>query len=192
MADLLARSPLAGHRFAALTDVAVAERPVASLVQVAAFPDRFDAVSQALARAGLPPLPAPTASREGDGATILDVGPGRALVVSEAAGLFHRLDEEIAGDEGTVTDLSHARVCLRVAGPRAQWVMSKGVALDLHPSAFPAGAVAVTAIDHVGVIVHRVSVEAFDLFPYRGFALALVHWLEVAGRPDTPERRGAG
>lgn len=185
MADALARSPLEGHAFAALPHFRVSERPVGSLVQVAAFPGRMDAVDGALRSADIPPLPAPGASAATADTTILDVGPGRALVLSGTVGLAGCLQAALDVEDGTVTDLSHARVHLVAQGERAAWVLSKGVAVDLHEDAFPVGRTAVTEIDHVGLVLRRAAPEAFDLLPYRGYARALVEWLERAGRRDT-------
>jgi methylglutamate dehydrogenase subunit D len=38
---------------------------------------------------------------------------------------------------GTVTDLSHGRVAIRVSGPEAEWVLAKFFALDFALEAFP-------------------------------------------------------
>jgi sarcosine oxidase subunit gamma len=84
-----------------------------------------------------------------------------------------------------VTDLTHARVHLRAEGARAAWVLAKGVAIDLHADRFPVGRTAVTEIDRIGVVLRRAARDAFDLLPYRGYACALVDWLERAGRRDT-------
>lgn len=184
MADVLSRSPVEGLTLA-LPDLALRERPLAGLVQVAAWPDTVAALDAALVREGLPALPPPGRSASAGGASVMDVGPGRALIDAARPDLFAALEASVPADIGTVTDLSHARVCLSLEGPRAAWVLAKGVAVDLHPAAFPAGAVATTQIDHAGVVLRRTGADAFVLYPYTGFAASLVHWLEVAGGRDT-------
>src|SRR3546814_6509603 len=82
----------------------------------------------------------------------------------------------IGPQQGAVTDLSHARIAIRVAGPKAAWVLAKGLALDLDSAAFPPLRVAQSAIHEVGVVVRRLSADkvggdSFDLYVYRGFAL---------------------
>src|SRR3546814_698378 len=144
-------------------------------------------------------------SGDAEGA-ILAVAPGRLLVESHDARLAARLAEQIGADLGAVTDLSHARIAIRVAGPRAAWVLAKGLALDLHPQAFPPMKVAQSAVHEVGVILRRLSPEklgggkhgsdrlggdSFDLYVYRGFALSFWEWLteaaaETGFRVDPP------
>jgi len=69
-------------------------------------------------------------------------------------------------------------------------VLAKGLALDLHPQAFPPLRVAQSAVHGVGVIVRRLSPDkhgadklggdSFDLYVYRGFALSFWEWLTAA------------
>ncbi|MBJ3775817.1 sarcosine oxidase subunit gamma [Acuticoccus mangrovi] len=182
MSERMAR-PLDGHAFRPAPRIAVTERPIASLVQVAAFPGMVEMVNAALATLSLPPLPAPTRATPFAGGVVMDAGPARALVESERP-LFAALDDAVPKDAGTVTDLSHGRICVSVAGPRAAWVLAKGVAVDLHDSAFPVDATAWTTLDHMGVVLRRSAPEAFDLYPYRGFGRSLAAWLETAAAED--------
>ena len=184
MVDVLARSPVAGVELRPLAALTLAERRLTSLVQVAAFPDSVDALAAALAREGFSALPSPTSSFVANGAVAMDVGPGRVLIDADRPGLFAALEATIPSDVGTVTDLSHARVCLTVEGPRAAWVLAKGVAIDLDKRTFGVGRVAVTEVDHVGVILRRTGANAFALYPYRGFARSLLHFLHEAGAAD--------
>ena len=179
-------SPLAGRAFAAMPGATLAERPLRSLVQVAAWPGTRAAVDAALRRASLPPLPEPRRATRAAGATALDIGPGAALIADGPADAHAVLAAALPAEAGTVTDLGHARVRLRLEGPRAAWILGRGIQIDLHPDAFAVDACAQTQFGPVGVTLHRAGPEAWDLLAYRGFALSLAEALEVAGRADVP------
>ncbi|MEO1104446.1 MAG: sarcosine oxidase subunit gamma family protein [Devosia sp.] len=182
------RSPLDGLVPTALPGLEIGERPLGSLVQVAAFPSRQDdapsAVDAALGRENIPPMPGPLQSTTRGGTTIMNVAPDRALIAAARPDLHAALSASIPVEEGTVTDLSHARILLCLKGIRARWVLSKGIAIDLHPHAFPVGHTVLTDIAHIGVILRRADEDAYDLYPYRGYARALLAWLCEAGAAD--------
>ena len=71
-------------------------------------------------------------------------------------------------------------IALRIEGPKAAWILSKGMAIDFHAAAFPPMKVAQSAIHEVGVILRRLTPESFDLYVYRGFALSFWEWLTEA------------
>src|SRR5271167_5202023 len=62
-----------------------------------------------------------------------------------------RLARELPASAGTVTVLSAGRVRIRITGPEARDVLARGIALDLHPAAFPVGCSAQTGLHHTGV-----------------------------------------
>lgn len=185
---LEAVSPLRGHSAARVVQrgadepaVVLTERRLVSLVQVAAWPDTAEPVTDTVAsllRCAPPQGPAGS-SGDAEGA-ILSIAPGRLLVESRDPRLAQRLGEQIGAHLGAVTDLSHARVAVRVSGLRAAWVLAKGLAFDLDPDAFPPMKVAQATIHGVGVIVRRLSPDSFDLYVYRGFALSFWEWLTEA------------
>lgn len=181
-------SPLRGHNAPRVMQhggdeppVVFAERPLVSLVQVAAWPETAEAVTDTVASLlrSAPPQGPACSSGDAEGA-ILAIAPGRLLVESRDPRLAERLAEQIGPALGAVTDLSHARVAIRIAGPKASWVLAKGVAIDLHPATFPPMKVAQAAIHEIGVIVRRLGPESFDLYVYRGFALSFWDWLTEA------------
>jgi len=183
-----ALSPLKGHNEARVVrhaaddpGVVLTERRLVSLVQVAAWPETAEQVESSLTSLlGCAPPQGASGSSGDAGGAVLALGPGRWLAESPDARLAQQLAQQIPADLGAVTDLSHARIALRVAGPKAAWVLSKGLALDLHPAAFAPMRVAQSAIHEVGVIVRRLSAESFDLYVYRGFALSFWEWLTEA------------
>ena len=163
--------------------VAFSERRLVALVQVAAWPGTAAQVSNTLASLlGCAAPPGPDGSSEGTAGTMLAVAPGRWLLESPDPQLAERLAGQVGPTLGAVTDLSHARIAIRIAGPKATWVLNKGLALDLHPAAFPPTKVAQSAVHEIGVTLRRLSpdklgADGFDLYVPRGFALSFWHWL---------------
>ncbi|NIA67407.1 sarcosine oxidase subunit gamma [Pelagibius litoralis] len=197
MSDLL--SPLQGHsepRVAVAAQgeagVALTERRIVSLVQVAAWSDRLAQVEDAVAAVThCTPPQRPRGSSLRETTTIMAIGPGRYLVESADPELAKKLTAVIGPDLGAVTNLSQARSVVRINGPKATWVLSKGLAIDLDPAAFPPLDVAQTAIHEVGVLVRRIAEDSFDLYVFRGFALSFWAWLteaaaETGYRVDPP------
>jgi sarcosine oxidase subunit gamma len=184
------RSPLAGHwkpgflgpaSGADEWGVSLNERHPASLAQVAGWPSAAGALTDRVREAtGVAPPP-PGSSASNDDLTLLWTAPGRWLIVSEThADLAETLTAAIDIDTGTVSDLGHARCVLRLSGPMAPSVLAKGLPIDLHLRAFPAGGVVQGNIHHIGVLVHRAAADAFDLYVFRGFAVSLLEWLTDA------------
>jgi len=77
-----------------------------------------------------------------------------------------------------LSDQSHGRIRIRVSGPRAAQVLARGTAVDLHGSAFPAGAAAMTLFGHIPVHLSRTGEAEFELTVLRSFAEALFGELE--------------
>lgn len=162
-------------------EVVLTERRITSLVQVAAWPDTGLQVEQAIAtvtHCQAPQRHSGSSAREST--IIMAIGPGRYLVEGDCSDLAAKLTASIGADLGAVTDLSQARSAIRISGPKAAWVLSKGLAIDLHPDAFPALDVAQSVIHEVGVLVRRLSQDSFDLYVFRGFALSFWEWLTEA------------
>jgi methylglutamate dehydrogenase subunit D len=77
----------------------------------------------------------------------------------------------------SVTDQSHGRVVIRVAGPKARAVLSKGTPVDLHDGEFPVGKSALTQMAHVSVHLTRTGKDEFTLSVFRGFSESFWEWL---------------
>ena len=106
-------------------------------------------------------------------------GPDQWFVVAEGRGegaLHRELKAKLAG-LASVSDQSHGRVILRIAGPRARAVLAKGTPVDLHPEAFPVGKSALTQMAHVGVHLTRVDGDTYDLSVFRGFSESFWEWI---------------
>lgn len=111
-------------------------------------------------------------------------GPGRLLRVAYDAGAV--LDPADAracfGASHAVVDLSDARTVVRLSGEAARQTLAKGCTLDLRPTVFAAGCVALTALAHLAVVLHARDDDVIDIYWTRSYAQAGVEWLIKAGR----------
>jgi len=100
--------------------------------------------------------------------------------------LAERLRDALA-DVGhvAVTDISEAETIIRLSGPQARLVLSKGCPLDLHARAFRPGEVRRSLLAGTDVILHlhrQAPEDCFDIYVRRSFAATLWRWLLQAGR----------
>jgi sarcosine oxidase subunit gamma len=151
------------------------------------------------------------AARDGAEASVATVLAGRGVVVpapSEIAGLpdfaligtgpnqwtalsktlpHEQLISRLAGELGecvSLADQSDGRVVLRIAGPCAAQVLSKGVMIDLDSSVFGAGSAALTTIRDIGITLWReTDAPVFELAAFRSMASSLWVWLMDAAAP---------
>jgi sarcosine oxidase subunit gamma len=144
-------------------------------------PRFLDAVHRVLGLA-LPLVPGTSVMAERTGT--LWLGPDEWLVVSgdeTPEALTGRLRAALEGLPAAVTDVSDARVVLRVSGPAARDLLAKGCSLDLHGRAFGPGACAQTLLARVPVLLHRPGPgDDLDVHVPRSFAEHLRAWLADA------------
>jgi sarcosine oxidase subunit gamma len=82
--------------------------------------------------------------------------------------------------DGSLIDLSHGRTCLRISGPKAEWVLSKLYAIDFTVAAFPNGSGLSTTHHSIFTQIYRYDEESFDLFVFRSLARSFWHTLQRA------------
>lgn len=126
----------------------------------------------------------------GAAADIVWSAPGQWLIVGRAQGTAADLTGPLRGMVA-VSDQSDSRLLVRVSGPRARDVLAKGVAVDLHPSAFPVGSAAVTSVAHLGVQIWHADTDAFVLAAARTSAGSFWSWLLMASTEYGAEVSGA-
>ncbi len=113
--------------------------------------------------------------------TALPLAPGQWMIVSHetSAPDLAELKKRI-GKLGYVSQQTDARICIRVSGPNARDLMSRGCRLDLHPAVAGAGFCAQTPMAQIGVLLHQFDdAPTYDLYVYSGFARSFWHWLET-------------
>jgi heterotetrameric sarcosine oxidase gamma subunit len=140
--------------------VTLAETRPGSIVQVNAWHGQEKAVMAALQKAAGLKLP------DGAGGGVaaehkaaFGFAPGKFLVATQIEGIGAELRKLVPADIGTVTDLSHGRTALRVAGPKAEWVLQK-----LYGRS--------TTHHDIFTQVQRTGPDQFDLYVFRSFARA--------------------
>jgi sarcosine oxidase subunit gamma len=168
--------------------VIVKERRAGRLVQVSAWPDSFAAVCQKLQAMLNFPMPSDgLRCRSESGRSAFRVAPERLWLVGPADDeILGQIDDSLFGDQAVVTEIDHSRTVLRLSGPNAKVVLSRGLPIDLDDEAFPPGAFAQSVIHHIPVLVHRVEASgdaAFDLYVTRDYAVTFWEWVIWAAEP---------
>ena len=156
------------------------------LRQIACWRGRSAALAETVERTlGLAPPDAPNRHREANGIELMTVAPNRLWCI--AARGDPRLDEltaEMDPDTGCTTELGHSQIRLRLHGPATRRLLAQEIAIDLAAEAFPAGAIARSAMHHVPVLLYCVAAEGngvFDLFlPHTFAASAWDYLLDLA------------
>jgi sarcosine oxidase subunit gamma len=118
----------------------------------------------------------------GDGALVLwGTGPGHWLAYSDATGpdWADGLGDHLAG-MAAVVDQSGAYVLIELGGADARAVLQSGLPVDLMAPGLAPGAVWVSAIAHIGVIVHWAAPDRYHLAVFRSFATSFREWLDHA------------
>jgi sarcosine oxidase subunit gamma len=189
MADssiLVPSSPFSGVQFPAVggQGIVIDERRKLGLASVLARKGSETALAQRVRERFSLALPgAPTRAVAGD-VSFAGTGPGAWLAAHEresnafASGLARAM-----GDLASVSDQTDAYAVLRLSGPGVREILCKLVSIDVHPRAFQANAVAVTAAGHVGVILWRLEdgggeSPVFEIAAYRSFAASF--WRALA------------
>jgi sarcosine oxidase subunit gamma len=124
-------------------------------------------------------LPGAGGTAAGKAASVAWAGPDQWFVIARnwpEGALYDEAAERLAG-LASVSDQSHGRIMVRVAGPKARQVLAKGSSADFHPRAFAVGRCAMTQMAHIGVHVTQVHVGVFDLVMFRGFSEGFWEWL---------------
>jgi sarcosine oxidase subunit gamma len=111
-------------------------------------------------------------------------GPDAWLATAESADGFLPALRAALGDCAAISDQSGGTAAVRLGGPRVRDALAKGVMIDLHPSTFAPGDVAVTAAAHVGLTLWRLPDDAtgatFEVAVARSLAASFWHWLATS------------
>jgi sarcosine oxidase subunit gamma len=91
------------------------------------------------------------------------------------------LNAALAGTRASATDVSDNYAAVRIAGPKARWVLAKGWAVDLHPSAFGPGRVAQSQLALTNAIIRQTDdAPTYEILVRPSFAKYLWDWLTDA------------
>lgn len=169
------RSALASAKPYVSAVLKIAERPGFTLTQVAGLSPDIEARLSAV----VGPLPETVARAIVNGERALfRIGPAQFWIVGpETDDAAARLHGQCA-----VTPLTSSRVRIAFEGAPAREVLSRLVPVDLHPSVFTPGTVALTGIHHTPVTVHCTGENAFDIYVMRTFAMTVWDAITDAAR----------
>lgn len=93
------------------------------------------------------------------------------------------LQQALAGVHSAVVDVGHGNTTLLLQGPGSSDLLARGCPLDLHPRAFPTGALAQSHIAKAGAVVLCLYAGIqYEITVRRSFADYLVRWLCEAGQ----------
>ncbi len=166
----------------------ICERPERILVQISGWKRNFELVCDRLeAKLDVTiPIDYRRAISFGD-RTVFRIGPERLWIAGPLNDdVLLGLDVESLGAEAIVTEIGHSRSVLRIAGPKSELLLNRGLPIDLDPSVFPANSFAQSAIHHMPVLVHKVDTThelAFDAYVSRELAVSFWEWLTEAAAP---------
>jgi sarcosine oxidase subunit gamma len=163
----------------------VLDRDGAALASVVVRRGQREALRAALrSRFGLELRDGPVLST-GEGLILAGTGADSWLAVSTgpAANLGAELADRL-GACAAVCEQSDGYGLLRLSGPEAARVLQRLLPVDLHPRAFPVGAVASTLAAHMPLLAWRLDAADFEVAVFRSYAASLVLALsEAAGSP---------
>ncbi|MDG4895781.1 sarcosine oxidase subunit gamma [Mesorhizobium sp. WSM4976] len=167
-------------------DVILSETRPGSILQLGAWPGEEKRLIELIRKVTGPALPDGAGGGASSGArAVFGFAPGKFTVVDEAEGLAATFAGVITPAIGTLTDLSHGRTAIRIAGPKAEWVMAKFFAIDFALPAFPLGAGRSTNHHDIFAQIQRSGADQFDIYVFRSFARsfwkALCHASEEVG-----------
>lgn len=180
------QSPLAGLDLPAGDAVTVSERPfLGKLILRGEGADFHAAVRPVLGT----DLPAPLRFAASGRLSVLWQGPDSWLVVGEGDAIKDietALRTALADIHAAVTDVSAGTTVLRLIGPAAREVLSKGCALDLDPPGFAIGSCSPTRIAAFAVtLVQTDDAPTYEMYVARSLARTFAEWLVDACREFT-------
>jgi sarcosine oxidase subunit gamma len=114
---------------------------------------------------------------------VFKIGPEQYWIVGPEGTWVASLRDAVPGSTGSITPLSHGRARLLIEGPSAREVLSKGIALDLHPKVFHCNTCALTGLQGTPVLLHRTGLYRYELYVLRSFADWIWEWLTDAALP---------
>jgi heterotetrameric sarcosine oxidase gamma subunit len=152
-------------------DVILSEVRPGSILQLAAWPGEEKRLMAGIRTVTGLALADAAGGGSTDGVrSVFGFAPGKFTVVDEAEGLASAFASVVTPAIGTVTDLSHGRTAIRIAGPKAEWVLAKFFAIDFGLPAFPIGAGRSTTHHDVFAQIQRTGADQFDIYVFRSFA----------------------
>ncbi len=173
-------SPLAGLS-APTAGVSLVERSSIGKINLRGSADDEGFLSSALSGLGVELPLEPNSVREMDDGRVFWLGPSEWLIHCPLANRRQRqtvLGNALQAVHHAVVDVSDYYVLMRLSGPAARTILTKGSPLDMDVAAFPEGRCAQTRYGHASVLLHAVDVvPSFDIQVRWSFAEYLWRYL---------------
>ena len=150
-----------------LVQVHITAQRLQSVTLLSTWASGMEALTQAVHRAlGCTPPAQTGQGTECEAGLLLRSGPLEFLLIGAHAApeRVEQLRAHVPTEVGSVLDLSHARVRLRLHGERVVDALAKLYALDFRPKAFPVGTFQLTGHHHIPGTLHRIDAQRFDLY----------------------------
>lgn len=186
-----------GRKFTGGPGIILCERPNLSIFQVAAYADTAEKTAEIIfQQLGVKPPTEPNRSATIGQTHVYWVGPYKWWIIKPDDGDSSEFIVNQLNNEAAVTAIGHGRSCIRINGPMARDLLSKGCTLDFHPGQFSVGTCAQTSLGHINALINCVDDEpTFDLFVFRSFAVSFWEWItdasaEFGYRVSDPINRG--
>ncbi len=119
---------------------------------------------------------------ETNGARLSCLAPDRFLAQAPSDATLPATLAPLLEGIAAVTDQSDLWHTLTITGPQASDRLARIVPVDLHPSVFPAGALALTRGFHVDIRLWRLGSEEWELAVSRSHAATIAHALDEEGQ----------
>ncbi|MBS0252390.1 MAG: hypothetical protein JSR78_15135 [Proteobacteria bacterium] len=162
------------------SSVSVTRRDDLTMANLGVFEGQSDKVLEVIRSAygiDLPRTPKIVTAR---GTSFLWYGPNQWLAVAareQNRDLELELEPLFSG-VASIVDQTDARAVVEISGHRARDVLAKGVPIDLHPSAFKTGDVAITHASHIGIVICQMDDNpTYQISMFRSFADSFAEWL---------------
>jgi len=128
---------------------------------------------------GIDALPGLGKSGSGHDLVLMSNGPDMWLVEAqqrEREPTLQQMRELLSDTDATITDLSSARLIVRIAGVSSRKFLKKGCPVDVD--SLIADDVVATAVGHLGVTVHCLG-EQFVVYVLQSFAADFWEWCKI-------------
>lgn len=185
---LTAITPLGGYKFETDT-ISIVEVTDRGIVSVATPMAGEKLLTQSIAAEFSTAIPAPGMSTSSvkSNARLLGLASDQLFIVfddpqnTEPARIIRALESS-----AYLTDQSDTWVCIRVSGPASRLALERICPIDLHDESFSVGAVARTAMEHLGAIIYRDDIDNFVLMSAVSSARAFLHAIETSAKNILP------
>ncbi len=144
--------------------------------------DKAEKAIKSVLKLNLPQVGASTLSKDGETA-LLRLGKDQLFCLMEGESDGHAAHKALAdkfGDEIFTTDQSDVWINLTLRGPDSLRALERICPIDLHPDKFTVGALARTAMAHLGTIIYRNSEIEYTLMSASSSAVSFLQAVQTS------------